>query len=215
MEASFDMAKPIGLIFFLILMICNCSAQGIGPDKKAIERGRQYEHSFSELGAKHGVDGRLLWVIAYLETRFNPSLISQKGARGLMQLMPATAMRYGAADPHNSIEAIDAAAAYLRHLLVRFDGRIDLVLAAYNAGEETVEAYRLGRSIQAAGKIINPSRKITGGIPPYLETQQYVRAGMSILKEPGSTLDFAREKSFKEESRTTPRRSIAFITTIE
>jgi soluble lytic murein transglycosylase-like protein len=215
MEASMDMTKLIGLIFFLIFAIGTCSAQGVGLEKKAIERGRQYEHSFLKLGAKHGVDERLLWVIAYLETRFNPLLISQKGARGLMQLMPATAMRYGAADPHNPIEAIDAAAAYLRHLLVRFDGRLDLVLAAYNAGEETVESYRLGRSIQAGGKIINPSRKITGGIPPYPETRQYVSAGLNILKGSGSTLNFAREKSFKEESRTTPRRSIAFITTIE
>jgi soluble lytic murein transglycosylase-like protein len=130
---------------------------------------------------KYGLNPRLLWTIAYLETRFNPKLVSPKGARGLMQLMPKTATRFGASDPHDPKRAIDAAARYMRYLMKRFGDRIDLALAAYNAGEGAVEAYLTGRSIQLGNKVINPARRMTGGVPPYRETRKYVMAGLSIL----------------------------------
>ncbi len=173
--------RVIGSIFFLLLAISSVSAQQIDLDEKAIERGQMYEGYFLEAATKYGVDARILWVIGYLETRFNPMLVSPKGARGLMQLMPAMAARFGAANPHEPVDAIDAAAKYLRFLLNRFDGRVDLALAAYNAGEETVEAYRTGRAIQIGGKVINSLHRMTGGIPPYRETQNYVTAGLRIL----------------------------------
>lgn len=79
-------------------------------------------------------------------------------------------------------EAIDAAARYLRDLLKKFGGRLDLALAAYNAGEGTVESFRTGRPlVLASRKIINPGRRVTGGIRPYRETQDYVRSAIAFL----------------------------------
>jgi soluble lytic murein transglycosylase-like protein len=173
-----------GLLLALALCLAaSAYAQELKIDSGAVFRARAYESGLIEAAAKYGVDARLLWVIAYLETRFNPTLVSRKGARGLMQLMPATATRFGATDPHDPIRAIDAAARYVRYLMERFDGRADLTLAAYNAGEVAVEAYLTGQSIRVGSKVINPARRITGGIPPYPETRGYVTAGLNILKE--------------------------------
>jgi len=99
-----------------------------------------------------------------------------------MQFMPDTARRYGLRDPHDARAAINAAANYLRDLLVRFDGRLDLALAAYNAGEGTVDSFIRGRPLKlTSGKIINPRGLVTGGIPPYRETQQYVESGIALF----------------------------------
>jgi transglycosylase-like protein with SLT domain len=127
------------------------------------------------------VDARLLWVIAYLETRFKPESVSRKGARGMMQFMPNTARRFGLSDPHDPIAAINAAARYVSELGRHFN-RTDLVLAAYNAGETAVEAYLKGRSIRTGGKFINPKGVRTGGIPPYPETRGYVATGLRLLE---------------------------------
>jgi soluble lytic murein transglycosylase-like protein len=173
-----------GLLAALALCLAaSAYAQELKLDSGAVFRARTYEPGLIEAAARYGVDARLLWVIAYLETRFNPNLVSRKGARGLMQLMPATATRFGATDPHDPIKAIDAAARYVRHLMERFDGNADLTLAAYNAGEVVVETYLTGQSIQVGSKVINPARRITGGIPPYPETRGYVTAGLNILKK--------------------------------
>ena len=99
-----------------------------------------------------------------------------------MQFMPATARRYGLQNPHDPKAAIDAAAHYLRDLLTKFGGRIDLALAAYNAGEGAVESFQTGRPlVLATGKIINPHGLITGGVPPYRETETYVRSAIRLL----------------------------------
>jgi soluble lytic murein transglycosylase-like protein len=237
--------RVIGSIFFLLPAISSVSAQQLDLDEKAIERGLLYEGYFLDAASRHGVDARILWVIGYLETRFNSGLVSPKGARGLMQLMPATAARFGATNPHEAVDAIDAAAKYLRLLLNRFDGRIDLALAAYNAGEETVEAYRTGRAIQIGDRVINSSRRMTGGVPPYRETQNYVIAGLRILNNlslPTTIIaaspsgnssplgDPARKSIFYivgadsienfsssqiRQSKLATRRSVSFISTVE
>lgn len=155
--------------------------------KKAVEediaaRARPYEQFIVTAAAKHEADPFLLYVVGWLETRFNPAAISKRGARGMMQFMPVTAARYGLSDPHNPQAAIDAAARYLRDLAVRFDQRVDLVLASYNAGEATVDAYLKGRTIVVGDRIINPKGIITGGVPPYRETRSYVARGMTLLK---------------------------------
>jgi hypothetical protein len=99
-----------------------------------------------------------------------------------MQFMPGTAKRFGVRNPHDPQQAIDAAARYLRDLLLKFGGRLDLALAAYNAGEGTVESFQTGRPlILASGKTINRRGQITGGIPPYPETQDYVRSAIAFL----------------------------------
>lgn len=154
-----------------------------------MRRAQLFEPAIVRAAARHGVDARLLWAIAYLETRFNPALVSRKGARGLMQFMPATAERFGLADPYDPITAVDAAARYVRYLGGRFN-RADLVLAAYNAGETTVDAYLSGRPIKVGGQTINPKGLITGGIPPYRETRSYVANGLRLLENLRQTKPF-------------------------
>jgi soluble lytic murein transglycosylase-like protein len=108
---------------------------------------------------RHGIDIELLTAVIRQESGFDPRAVSGAGARGLMQLMPQTAKRYGATRVHDPGENIAAGSAYLRDLLDRF-GRIDLALAAYNAGEGAVQKY--GNSI-----------------PPFEETRHYVASVMA------------------------------------
>ncbi len=119
--------------------------------------GVPYADLFTRAGARHGVDASLLAAVASQESNFNASAVSPAGAQGLMQFMPATAKGMGvnALDPTS---AIDGAARYLSSLTKQF-GSIELALAAYNAGPGTVARH--------------------GGVPPYTETQNYVRAVMS------------------------------------
>jgi len=146
------------------------------------ERARLYEPYIAAAAQKYGVDPRVLWTLAYLETRFRPELVSPKRARGLMQFMPRTAARFNLKNPHDPAAAIDAAARYVRELMAQFDGRLDLVLAGYNAGEGAVECYRTGRTIRtSSGKVINPRGIKTSGVPPYAETQSYVKRGLLVF----------------------------------
>jgi peptidoglycan DL-endopeptidase CwlO len=116
--------------------------------------GVPYADLFTRAGARHGVDPALLAAVASQESGFDPTAVSSAGARGLMQFMPATARSLGV-DPLDPASAVDGAARYLAQLTRQF-GSAELGLAAYNAGPGTVSRY--------------------GGIPPYPETQAYVRA---------------------------------------
>jgi hypothetical protein len=146
------------------------------------ERARLYEPYIVAAARKHGVDPRVLWTIAYLETRFRPELVSPVNARGLMQFMPGTARRFALGNPHDGAAAIDAAARYVKELAEQFGGRLDLVLASYNAGEGAVDCYRTGRSLRTStGKIINPRGIKTSGVPPYRETVSYVKRGLLVF----------------------------------
>ena len=146
------------------------------------ERAQELEPFIKESAERYRIDPKILRVVCFLESRYQLGAISPKGARGPMQFMPATAIKYGLSDPHDPKGAFDAGARYLRDLLRRFKGRLDLALAAYNAGEGTVEAFMHGRSLRLpSGKLVNPKKIITGGIPPYHATQQYVRSAISLL----------------------------------
>jgi soluble lytic murein transglycosylase-like protein len=135
---------------------------------------------------RYNVDPHLLWTIAYLESQFRHNAVSYKNGKpcayGLMQFTRATALRYGLTNPHDSRESIEAAARYVRDLRTRFGLRLDLILAAYNAGEGTVEAFRDGRTLILPNNKINPHAQRTGGIPPYTETRQYVARGEIIYR---------------------------------
>jgi len=111
------------------------------------------------------LDPALVHAVIAVESNHNSAARSSKGAIGLMQLMPDTALRYGVADPARSVELnLKAGTRYLKDLMQQFDGRLDLVLAAYNAGENTVVRY--GERI-----------------PPYPETQAYVPSVLSRYRE--------------------------------
>ncbi|MEM9563294.1 MAG: transglycosylase SLT domain-containing protein [Actinomycetota bacterium] len=112
-----------------------------------------YAELFESAGRRHDVDPALLAAVARAESAFDPTAVSPVGAQGLMQFMPATAEEMGV-DPWDPASAIDGAARYLRTSLDRF-GSVDLAVASYNAGPGAVARY--------------------GGIPPYPETQNYVR----------------------------------------
>jgi hypothetical protein len=107
-------------------------------------------------GYKYGVDPYLIFLVMEQESHFNTHAVSPKGARGLMQLMPGTGARYGARRLHDPAQNISAGTRYLRELLNRFNNRVDLVLASYNAGEGAVA-------------------KFGNRVPPYQETRNYVK----------------------------------------
>jgi len=155
---------------------------GRDPGPTLQERAAQLEPVIVESAKRYGIDPRILRTVCFIESRYRLDAVSPKGARGPMQFMPDTARRYGLQDPHNPRAAIDAAAHYLRDLLFRFDGRLDLALAAYNAGEGTVESFLTGRPLRlTSGKIINPRGLITGGLPPYTETRAYVNSIIGLF----------------------------------
>jgi Zn-finger nucleic acid-binding protein len=107
-------------------------------------------------GNKYNVDPYLIFLVMEQESHFNTRAVSPKGARGLMQLMPGTAARFGVRRPHDAGQNISGGTRYLRELLNRFNNRVDLVLASYNAGE---------------GAVI----KFGHRVPPYRETRNYVK----------------------------------------
>lgn len=191
-----------------------------GQNNEAFRRrAKLVEPAIVSTAARHRIDPRILWTIAYLESRFDPKAISYKRgvpcAFGLMQFIPSTSQRYGLRNPHDLVQSLDAGARYISDLLKRFSGRIDLVLAAYNSGEGTVEAFRDGRKLTlSSGKIINPAAIRTGGIPPYDETQRYVSKGISLLKRlnlPGQSFRKANHplvESIYSSTTDSTRRSV-------
>ena len=157
----------------------------VEADQKLRARASLYEPLIASAARRYYVDPRLLWTIAYLESRFRQDAISYKDGKpcayGMMQFTAQTAARYGLKNPHDVRAAIDAAARYVRDLQMRFGARGDLILAAYNAGEGTVEAFRTGKKLALPNmKIINPAGIQTGGIPPYQETREYVERGKIV-----------------------------------
>jgi hypothetical protein len=148
-----------------------------------LERARFFEPTISRIAREEAVDPYLLWTIAYNETRFRPWLRSYAGAEGLMQFIPATALRFGLFNPYQPEPAIRAAARYVRFLQKRFGGRIDSILAGYNAGEGAVDAFLTGRTVRVGKKIINAGGlKTVGGVPPYRETIEYVARGLVVYR---------------------------------
>jgi soluble lytic murein transglycosylase-like protein len=118
-------------------------------------RAAEYQSLIEEHSTRHAVSADLVRAVIQAESAFNPRAVSPKGAMGLMQLMPATAAEYGVRDPYNPAENIRAGVAYLKQLLERFKGQVELALAAYNAGPTAVQKYG-------------------GTVPPYRETRAYV-----------------------------------------
>ncbi len=134
------------------------SSQKVNLNKK------KFTPIINKISNKLKLDPSLIHALIRAESSYDPKAVSAKGAVGLMQLMPATAKRYGVNDRRNPVENIEGGARYFRDLLTRFGSEVRLALAAYNAGENAVARYG-------------------NKIPPYPETQNYVTKVMAFYHD--------------------------------
>jgi hypothetical protein len=137
----------------------------LSSPKRAMPSGGDFRGIIKEMADRYGVDPSLIEAVIAAESNFNHRAVSEKGAMGLMQLMPATASAMGAHNPFNPEDNIEAGVRYLRELLVQFDGDLTLALAAYNAGPANVQKY--------------------GAVPPIKETEEYVKKVFTRYKGGG------------------------------
>jgi soluble lytic murein transglycosylase-like protein len=139
------------------------TASGDRYDAQLLARASQYDSIIEHAAIAAAVEPNLLRAVIVVESGFNSHAVSKRGAVGLMQLMPATASRFGVSNPYDARQNVHAGARYLKFLIDRFGHDIRLALAAYNAGEEAVD--RNG-----------------GQIPPFSETMAYVPRVLRIYK---------------------------------
>jgi len=116
---------------------------------------RNYKDLVSKYSSEYGVSSDLVHAVIQAESSYIPDAVSSKGAQGLMQLMPETAVNYGVSDSFDAEENIKGGVHLLSDLIEKYDGNVKLVLAAYNAGEGAVQKYN--------------------GVPPYRETVEYIQ----------------------------------------
>jgi soluble lytic murein transglycosylase-like protein len=139
------------------------TASGERYDSALLARAAQYDSIIEKAAISAAVEPNLLRAVIVVESGFNSRAVSKRGAVGLMQLMPATASRFGVSNPYDPKENVHAGARYLKFLMNRFGQNVRLALAAYNAGEVAVE--RSG-----------------GQIPPFTETMAYVPKVLKIYR---------------------------------
>jgi hypothetical protein len=147
----------------LILSPRDRTVSGDRYDSMLLAKASQYDAIIERAAISASVEANLLRAVIVVESGFNSRAVSKRGAVGLMQLMPATATRFGVSNPFDPRENVHAGAQYLKFLIGRFDQDVRLALAAYNAGEEAVE--RNGRKI-----------------PPFAETMAYVPRVLKIYQ---------------------------------
>ncbi len=147
----------------LVLRPQDRTASGDRYDARLLARATQYDAIIEHAATAASLEPNLLRAVIVVESGFNVRAVSRRGAMGLMQLMPATAARFGISDGFDPGQNVSAGARYLKFLLNRFGQNVSLALAAYNAGEDAVD--RNG-----------------GQIPPYSETMAYVPRVLKIFR---------------------------------
>lgn len=125
---------------------------------------KKYAPLIAAAAVRHNIDPKLLHAVIRAESAYNATAVSSAGAVGLMQLMPATAKRYGVTDRRNPKQNIEGGTRYLKDLLALFDSNLKLAVAAYNAGENAVKKYR-------------------NTVPPYRETRNYVKQVLAFYQK--------------------------------
>ena len=176
-------------------------APGRGSDfgwlAKQHDRRSRYDAIIERYADEYDVDPVLVRAVIQVESNFNPRCVSNKGARGLMQLMPGTAKRFGVTEVHNPEQNLRGGIRYLSVLLKLFNDDLSRALAAYNAGEGAVQRY--------------------GGIPPYEETSTYVKRALTVYygRPYDQAVSFAGKRGGKKlrggVTRSTPPIAAALI----
>ncbi|MEG3191435.1 lytic transglycosylase domain-containing protein, partial [Lysobacter sp. D1-1-M9] len=163
-------ASPVRTIRYSFLETCYACTAKPGVDFSNVRLNvAAYRDEVAAAAAAHGVDEAVVRAIMHAESAFDPNALSRAGAQGLMQLMPATARRFGVTNAFEPAQNIRAGVEYLAWLLKRFDGDLTLAAAGYNAGEGNVDKYK--------------------GVPPFDETRRYVqRVGILAERYRGATV---------------------------
>jgi soluble lytic murein transglycosylase-like protein len=157
----------------LLVLAHDRTSSGDRYNSMLLAKAGRYDSIIERAALSASLEPNLLRAVIVVESGFNPRAVSKRGAVGLMQLMPATAARFGVSNPYDPRENVDAGARYLKFLIDRFGHDVNLALAAYNAGEGAVD--RNGRQI-----------------PPFTETMAYVPRVLKIYRmlreQPHATL---------------------------
>lgn len=162
---TFTSRKPAGKSYYIVSPKVPQKSvfyyhRGLGYSTSSKPKPSAFDSAIIELAKEHNVEAALIKAVMHVESAFNPRAVSSAGARGLMQLMPATAKRFGVSDAFHAIDNMNGGVKYLKWLYNRFQGNLRNVLAGYNAGEGAVDQY--------------------GGVPPYKETVDYVSKVMDL-----------------------------------
>ena len=173
---------PDGTKRILSVPAAQTAAEARVPQAPEVRRASLW-NTVQETANRHGLDPKLVDLVIRMESGYHPYVVSPKGAQGVMQLMPHTANLYGVRNVFDPTQNISGGVRYLKDLLARFNSDLRLALAAYNAGPGAVEKH--------------------GGVPPYQETRNYVRAILSAYQgvQPPVTLSGGFGRQAKPPAR--------------